>query len=326
MSHPDRIFFEALKETVAESYRKKAPDAPIAMSDWRGKDIEGFQSDLMEVANGRISTKWFYTHMKGAHENLPRIDVLNLLCQYAGFENWEAFKSQKQADGLKPTKQPEAEKPAAKRGGIRDIIILPIIAIIGLLAWYWIGTGEEEELPSMLNCRFCFRDADFDAPITESNIEITVLQAGESPKSIVGNKGGCVEIGTNDSILTFVVNARYYKQDTVVRKLLGAPGEETILLRRDDYANMINVFSKSDVKDWERRREQLNKMLADDAVIYQLSPDRKGGMELYNKQEFIDKLTFPTSSLKNIEVLETKYQYGRISEMRFVQSKNETNE
>jgi hypothetical protein len=40
-------------------------------------------------------------------------------------------------------------------------------------------------------------------------------------------------------------------------------------------------------------------------------------MELFNKQEFIDKLTMPSSSLRKIEILETRYLDDQIILLRF---------
>ena len=83
---------------------------------------------------------------------------------------------------------------------------------------------------------------------------------------------------------------------------------------------MIHLFSKSKIKSWKERRKQLNRMLADNAMIYQVYEDGKTGMELYNKKEFIDKLTVPLKSLKNIEIIETMYNGDKISILRFKQN------
>jgi hypothetical protein len=72
------------------------------------------------------------------------------------------------------------------------------------------------------------------------------------------------------------------------------------------------------VKDWKNRRIRLDEMFDDAAMIYQVYNSRKAiGMELYDKWEFIDKLTMPSSSLKNIEILDTKFINEKISILRF---------
>jgi hypothetical protein len=81
---------------------------------------------------------------------------------------------------------------------------------------------------------------------------------------------------------------------------------------------MIHYFSEMKTGDWLKRREQLSRIIDDAAMIYQVMSDKAGaGMDLYNKQEFVDKLTMPAGSLKNIEILETKIKDERIMVLKF---------
>ena len=61
-------------------------------------------------------------------------------------------------------------------------------------------------------------------------------------------------------------------------------------------------------------------MLADNAMIYQVYEDGKTGMELYNKKDFINKLTVPLKSLNSIEIIETIYSGDKISILKFKQN------
>jgi hypothetical protein len=81
---------------------------------------------------------------------------------------------------------------------------------------------------------------------------------------------------------------------------------------------MIQYFSQTNVQAWQNSREQLERIISDNAMIFRL-PDRKGvtGMELYNKREFIDKLSMPASSLRQIEIISSRYEKNQISIMRF---------
>ena len=91
-----------------------------------------------------------------------------------------------------------------------------------------------------------------------------------------------------------------------------------MLLKPDDYALMIHYFSTLKVDDWEKRRERLNTMIGDDAVIYNVySQKDQRGMAVYNKEEFIDKLTMPSGSLRNIHVLDSKFKDGKIILLKF---------
>jgi hypothetical protein len=82
---------------------------------------------------------------------------------------------------------------------------------------------------------------------------------------------------------------------------------------------MIRFFAGSNVGDWQKRRNQLNRMISDSAMIYQVSSRETIGVELYNKWEFIDKLSLPSRSLKDIEIIDTRYEDEKISLIRFRQ-------
>ena len=91
MAIAEHILFDELKKEVAEVYRKTYPSCQLAIEDWKGQDITNFQEELIANVKGRISEKWFYTHIKSKCEKLPRIDMLNMLSQYAGYQDWRDF-------------------------------------------------------------------------------------------------------------------------------------------------------------------------------------------------------------------------------------------
>ena len=72
---------------MKQSYPGMNPE----ISDWKGQEITDFQEDLLIKVNGRLSEKWFYSHMKAFDPSLPRIDVLNMLSKYVGYSNWQDF-------------------------------------------------------------------------------------------------------------------------------------------------------------------------------------------------------------------------------------------
>jgi cyclopropane fatty-acyl-phospholipid synthase-like methyltransferase len=115
-----------------------------------------------------------------------------------------------------------------------------------------------------------------------------------------------------------VINAPYYKSDTITRILKTFERDQKISLQPNDYALIIHYFSEMNVDDWQKRRSYLDKFIDDGAMIYQVLNDINApGMELYNKDEFIDKLTMPTGSLKHIEILDTKFKDDKIMVLRF---------
>jgi hypothetical protein len=87
---------------------------------------------------------------------------------------------------------------------------------------------------------------------------------------------------------------------------------------------MIHYFSNGNVKDWEKRKEDLDQIFSDSVKIFQvLNNSGTVGMEIYNKWEFINKLTLPANSLRDIEIMDKKYEGERICRLRFKQ--NESN-
>ena len=79
---------------------------------------------------------------------------------------------------------------------------------------------------------------------------------------------------------------------------------------------MLRYYSNGNLGELKKRKQQLNNLIADDAQIYQIFP-AQSGIELYSKEEFINKLTVPTSSLKNINILDKRYRDGKIVKLKF---------
>jgi hypothetical protein len=91
----DLLHFEQLKKDVQAQYLKEYTPSYDDISKWKGIDIIYFQEDLRKKAKGNISEKSFYTYFKNSPvTKLPRIDMLNLLSIYAGYDSWYEFKKQ----------------------------------------------------------------------------------------------------------------------------------------------------------------------------------------------------------------------------------------
>ncbi len=95
MTDLDLLHFEQLKKDVQGQYLKEYTPSQDDISKWKGIDIIYFQEDLRKKAKGNISEKSFYTYFKTSPvTKLPRIDMLNLLSIYAGYDSWYEFKKQ----------------------------------------------------------------------------------------------------------------------------------------------------------------------------------------------------------------------------------------
>lgn len=304
MTEAERHFLELLKRKVAERYCGERAFKPV--EEWSANEIEGFQDDLKRTVQGSVSEKWFYTHFKGKErEKLPRIDTLDLLSRYAGYEGWEQLKSE----------NPYEAKSSTGKKRLGKLGVLLLILGGGLFAFISFMTEDGKTY------RVCFEDGDSGSPLRKEKLSVELLRKGESPLSLERDTNGCFEIPVEKGKARLIVKAPYYRTDTIVRELEGAIDEERVPLEKDDQALMIHSFSQPDNEELEKHRKQLERMIAPDARIFQVHGENGKGVELYNRKEFIDKLSMPLSSLKRIELLETRYdKNGKIRTIRFEQA------
>ncbi len=324
--------FRQLKLYVTQQLQSVHPHIETVINDWRGQEIQLFQADLMDKVQGRVSEKWFYTHLKPLkNEKLPRIDMLNLLCRYVGFEGWQDFlkievqksdmgiseNEKAQIEGLKISSSKQDQGFLfTKYPSLKAIVTLSI----GLIVALWLLGSSWMSVPQK-KYEFCFVDGDSGKPIEGDAIEVVILHEKESPMTKTCDEKGCLEMKGKMEQVKMVVKATYYRNDTIVRILNKQQRREEIRLQTDDYALMIHIFSTSKLEDWQKRRAQLNDMISEKAQFIQVDAENRLGMEIYNKNDFVDKLTMPIKSLKNIKVLETQYNSkGKIVSMRFIQT------
>lgn len=297
--------------------RQSFPGISPVISEWKGQDIVNFQEELLQKVNAHISEKWFYTHMKSDNVTLPRIDVLNLLSKYAGYADWNDFVYKNNG---------ETPRPVISSGN-RYFIIVPAL-VIGILGIFLLIN----KLISNREYTFCFYDASTREPITSASnktndntnintsglIEVSVILEDESPMNYLCGTDGCFTLKTDRSFITMVVRSPYYKDDTIRRTLKKFNQHESIGLQANDHALMLKYFSEKNVEDWQKRRQKMDEMFDEGAMICQVFSDKNAtGMELYTKWEFIDKMTMPSHSLRNIEILNTQYIGDRIAILRF---------
>jgi hypothetical protein len=166
--------------------------------------------------------------------------------------------------------------------------------------------------------QFRFYDSLTKELIQSDKIEIVLLPENNSPVSYLSDSAGVFVLKTYKRNLKLLVSAPYYKTDTVRRILKTFERHQKIGLHPDDFARMIHYFSEMKVEDWLKRRAYLDSIIDDGAMICQVGGgSRKLGVELFNKQEFIDRLTIPAGSLKNLDILETKLKNEKIVVLRF---------
>ena len=297
MNEKEAHQFSSLKKEVAAKMSRDFSMSSADISEWKGEDIVIFQEALLHQVKGQISTKWFYTHMKSSSKSLPRIDVLNMLSQFVEYDNWADFLHR------------NSNKKKSKRNKITSLFIFLLVPV---LIW---------SIPNFISSKDTFYtisiiDFDTNEP-PENPIEFELLKPDESSQKITTDSLGQLVLPVNEALNTLVIKSPYYKEDTLQRKII-EEGGEIFKVKTDDYALMVHYFSKSKVKDWKRRRRMLAKIFHNEAEIIEVY---KGtyGIEKYTKQEFINKITMPLTSLKTLEVIDTQRQGGKIIKMRVAQ-------
>lgn len=367
MADLDLLHFEQLKAEVQAEYLKNHHPSYDEISKWKGIDIIYFQEDLRKKAKGNISEKSFYTYFKTVPSSkLPRIDMLNLLAIYAGYQSWYDFKKnhlftnefisehEKPSEIIiadeekleisteKPTEVafsiPEKAIPAIEKTTTAEIqpaieetkttvttstssqriFKNPLISLIKQYFWL-ISSVVLMTMVLILvfwqrifatDYKFTFIDADRNTKIKDI-IEIRVLKENETPIRYIINSGkdiedddlGVFRFPTQSKTLAMEVNSPFYRKDTIYRNLDPARTNETIELEPDVYAQALYYYSTNDIS---KKREELDKIISKNALIYQVFDNETYGVETLDKQKYIGFVTTPKKSLKNFKMIETK--------------------
>jgi len=383
----DLLHFEQLKKDVQAQYLKEYTPSYDEISKWKGIDIIYFQEDLRKKAKGNISEKSFYTYFKSSPvSKLPRIDMLNLLSIYAGYDSWYDFKkkhlfagellsdekdlSDEELKELEKTvssalnlpktesepkktefnseentvlqknnienqtiekKQPISE--IADRSEIKPLkknyqrtawiaATLVFVTLLGLL-------GFKDEIFQKTYV-YCFTDADRNLNV-QRDIEIKVIKENESPILYRIKPGECFRYPTKDKTLKMQISSTVYEDLEVNRNLENAPENETIELKPDDYKMALYYFSIKDINGEnseqliKQKRKQLENLISNMATITQVYDSDIYGLETLDKQDYITLVTTPTTSLKNLNVIEMKKDKGKIVSIKFKISNHENN-
>ena len=296
MKEASYILFERLKEAVARTFLKENPATSTDYKQWKGDDIARFQEDLLQKVKGRVSEKWFYTYFKNTSNKLPRIDMLNLLSAYAGYKNWADFKQKHTEISSQQVNQKIHFLP---------VIILGIGILAAISSFYLLR-------PTNKHVRFCINNLLND---NDEQIHISWILPDESEKKLTLNDH-CVELHTGLNEIQLRITSPYFVDKLIKRKIPSSDYTEQIELRPDLIALLLQHYSQTDTNNWQKRRERLQQFIADSAMIFQQLP-QKEGIELFDKQDFINQLCIPTGWLKNMEILEITYQNAKVVKLRF---------
>lgn len=355
MSNLDLECFERLKKEIQIEYLKNHSPSEEDISQWKGIDIVYFQEDLRKKVKGSISEKTFYTYFKSTNiDKLPRIDMLNMFSAYIGYQSWYEFKksfSEESADlednveaEAESLPEPELEEKIENTTSLLDTKITENqpnkkSSFSSIKAYIWMITSVVLALFIIVllysdslfkkSYQFCFTDADRGTAI-QSTINIKVIKENESPILYKVNSGECFYINTKDKTLRMEVSTPLYEKVEIFRNLEDAPEVEHIALKPDDYALMLYYYSTKDkdnssLEHIKNRQQKLNHLISDNALIYQIFDNEIYGVETLSKQKYIGLVTTPTQSLRNLKVLDTKIENGKIIAIKFKIENNEKN-
>lgn len=203
-----------------------------------------------------------------------------------------------------------------KRKHFKDYFYAGITAILALVVGY-LGFGDAIFGKTYT---YNFTDGDRNAPI-QNTLEIKVLKENESPLFYRIKPKEQFYYPTKDDILKMEISSPFYENLTIIRNLKNAPDTETIELKPDDYKMAVYHFSKKDMRksaeEIKLKRRQLEKLIAQNAIIYQVFDSDIYGVETLDRQKYINLLTIPSTSLKNLNIIEMTRDKGQIVTIKF---------
>lgn len=298
------IFYQ-LKKSVLEQYQNNYPYFNGSWKSFSSQDISNLIDDVQLKAKQSVSEKWIYTHLKPeTNEKLPRKDMLDILSVYAGKSGWDEFKFGFAKDvtlsGPETSGEVSRVKPKTKFG----ILFLAFgILLIGFTIWKFTSNTEQKiELQNSFT-----KDS-----ISKEDVKAFVVDDSvEKPIDLKSNNLN-LEKGTK-----IIIKSPFYKPKEIT--ISTSEALSRVELNPNDYAMMLKAFMKSDIKDWQTRKEQLNKILSDNLEVMVMLQDNLGA-EYFNKTEFSQKVVIPSVSLKKLKIVELKQEKdNKISFLRLTE-------
>lgn len=243
-------------------------------------------------------------------DSAPEIKPETIVLQKIGTDNESLTETS--------TENNHAEKAVVKQPRLKKKnYVWGVLAVAAATVAAIFGFGSELFLNKYT---YCFVDADRNANV-HSSLDIKVIKDNESPIYYRINPGECFTYGTKEKTLRMEISSPLYENLTLNRNLEDAPEEERIQLKPDDYKTAVYYFSRKDVSGnpelIKQKRRELEQRISDNATILQLFENDVYGIETLDKQKYITLVTTPTTSLKNLSVIEMKREKGKIVSIKF---------
>lgn len=267
-------------------------------------DEEELEQEIEQLENVDSSTK--------ENDFAEESSIQNPILQKSNTVNQEdnTF-SEKKEEPIIPHKK-------APKNFVKETIWLVISSVLAILVGVLIFKDDIFSKKFYYN----FVDADRNSKIN-AELQVQILKDNESPILYTAKPNEPFVYTTKSKTLTMVVSSPYYKTDTIRRNLETASENEMIELKPNDYAIMLFYYTRS-ITDLKKKRAKLDGLISDNALIYQIYDNEKYGVETMDKQRYISLVTLPTTSLENLDVIDTKTDNsGKINMIKFKIKANE---
>lgn len=284
--------FQNLKNDVLLVYKKQYPYFEGNWKTFSSQDILNLIDMIEANVKQTVSEKWIYTHLKPeTNEKLPRKDMLDILSQLVGYSSWDEYVFKHKKDQVDSVIK-EDNTPNKKR----LFWALLIVGIVLLLVFIFYNSEYEKDNVHSLEVKDLYTN---DKINTDEIKAVIVNDSLEVPVEIINSE---LQIKTKDSAKVIIKSPFYEKKEIVITNNHPHPN---IALEPNDYAMMLKAFMKSDIKDWQTRKQQLNKILSNELEVIVMLKNNLGA-EYFNKQEFSEKLIIPSQSLQKMKIVDVQ--------------------
>jgi predicted DNA-binding transcriptional regulator AlpA len=297
--------FQNLKNNVLLVYKEHHPYFEGTWKTFSSQDIQNLIELIETKVKQTVSEKWIYTHLKPeTNEKLPRKDMLDILSQLVGFSGWDEYVFKNKVAVIEP------QFNENKSNKNKSMWLTGLLVITGISAFIFYNLIYEKDNVHSLEVK----DSYTNDKINMDDIKAVIVNDSiETPVEIINSE---LQIKTTDTAKVIINSPFYEKKEIMVTNTHPHP---KIVLEPNDYAMMLKAFMKSDIKDWQTRKEQLDKIFSDDLEVIVMLKNNLGA-EYFNKEEFSEKLIIPSASLKKMKVLEIKNEANKqINFIRIIQ-------
>lgn len=276
--------FQKLKKRILTTYQSFYPQFQGDWKSFSSKDIRQL-IDLIETElKERVSEKWIYTHLKPeANEKLPRKDMLDIFSRFSGYSDWDDFRLQIQSDSEELLEK-DGKLPKSKQRLIAFGLVLFAVMLTLIHIYY------KKSEPKTIQIKNEFTKEPVQAE------ELQVFKVSENEKVPVDVENSSIEVDNNSEKI--IIESPYFE----TKEVQISKTNQEILIKPEDYAMVLKNFIHSDLKDWENRKEKLERILSEDLEVILMLKENLGA-EYLNKKEFSGKLIVPTSETRKMKIL-----------------------